>query len=274
MLAGIIVSLILVGPYLWTVFNEPMMYNRAKNINTFKEGVNAQTFSSFAYNYMSHFNPQFLFIAGDPNYRHGAGVGTLYWIMLPLIIAGLLYLITANIPRRYKIFIVFWILIFPLGGSLTNDGVPHATRTLPGAPLLCMLSAAGFGAIFNFIKFKSGKAILSHGFALIMIGISLLSLGVFTRYYFSEYPIKSNGAWGYGHKKIFSTIKSLQDDYQRVCMENLNYTNELQLIRYYLPDTHWLSCRICIILNALNVEALLFSGLVTRKKEECVWWRL
>lgn len=187
---------------------------------------------------MSHFNPQFLFIAGDPNYRHGAGVGTLYWIMLPLIIAGLLYLITANIPRRYKIFIVFWILIFPLGGSLTNDGVPHATRTLPGAPLLCMLSAAGFGAIFNFIKFKSGKAILSHGFALIMIGISLLSLGVFTRYYFSEYPIKSNGAWGYGHKKIFSTIKSLQDDYQRVCMENLNYTNELQLIRYYLPDTH------------------------------------
>lgn len=234
----IIISLILVSPYIWTVDNEDMMYYRAKAISTFSSGLNSESLSVFAHNYISHFKPAFLFTSGDPNLRHGAGVGTIYWIMLPLILIGIIQLIKSDIPRRHKIFIAIWILIFPLGGSLTNDGVPHATRTLPGAPLLCIMSGIGFGAILKFIKLKTGKEILSYAFTVIILVLSLLSLGHFARNYYYEYPKRAYLNWDYGHKDIFSKIKSIQDNYQRACLQNLNYWHELQLIEYYLKDTH------------------------------------
>jgi len=238
-LASIVISLILVVPYILTVINEPMMYQRAKAISTFSSGINSETLTIFIRNYTSHFNPAFLFISGDPNLRHGAGVGTIYWIMLPLILIGIIELIKSDyISRRYKIFIVVWILIFPLGGSLTNDGVPHATRTLIGAPLLCILSGLGFSAIFKFIKLKTGKEILSYAFAVITIVLSLLSLGQFARNYYYEYPKISYLNWEYGHKAIFLKIKRIQDNYQRACLQNLDYWNELQTIEYHLKDTH------------------------------------
>lgn len=237
LLSCVSISLILVSPYLWTVFNEPMLYTRARHISTFKDGLNAGALSTFAYNYISHFNPRFLFISGDPNLRHGAGVGTIYWIMLPLILAGLVFIVTSNIPKRYKIFIAFWIAIFPLGGSLTNDGVPHATRTLPGAPLLCLLSGLGFSVIYQFLKDKSHKVAFSYSFVVIVVLVSLLHLGFFSRNYYFEYPKKSEMVWGYGQKKIFAIINKIQGDYDRACLDNLNYTNELQLADYYLEST-------------------------------------
>jgi len=234
----IIISLILVSPYLWTVNNEHMMYARGHRISTFKDGYNLETFSIFAHNYISHFNPKFLFISGDPFLRHGAGVGTLYWIMLPLILIGIIELFVSDIQRRYKIFIAIWILIFPLGGSLTNDGVPQATRTLPGAPILCLLSGIGLSATYKFIELKTRKAIFSNILTVIIIVLSLLSLGHFARDYYFEYPKRSYSFWDYGHKGIFSKIKGFQDNYQRACLENLNWANEIQIVDYYLKNTH------------------------------------
>jgi len=265
-LVCIIISLILISPYIWTVDNEYLMYYRAKAISTFSTGLNTESLSIFVHNYISHFKPAFLFISGDPNLRHGAGVGTIYWIMLPLILIGIIQLIISDIPRRYKIFIAIWILIFPLGGSLANDGVPHATRTLPGAPLLCILSGIGFGAIFNFIKLKTGKEIFSYAFTVIILVLSLLSLGHFARNYYYEYPKRSYLYWDYGHKDIFSRIKLVQDKYKRACLQNLNVANEIQLIEYYLKDTH------LEITNDVNDPKCLQSGSIivlkkgTRKK--------
>ena len=238
LLVCIMVSLILVSPYLWTISNEHMMYARAKAISTFSTGLNFESISIFIHNYISHFNPEFLFISGDPNLRHGSGVGTIYWIMLPLILIGIIQLIISDIPRRHKIFIAIWILIFPLGGSLTNDGVPHATRTLPGVPLLCILSGLGFGGIYRFIKLKSEKELFVYSFTLIIIILSLVSLLQFGRDYYIEYPKRSYAFWDYGNKEIFSKIKLLQDKYERACMANLNYWNEIALVNYHLKDTN------------------------------------
>lgn len=234
----IIISLILVSPYLWTALNEEMMYARGKRISTFKYGVNLEAFSTFTQNYLSHFNPKFLFISGDPFLRNGAGVGTLYWIMLPLMLIGIRELVVSDIQRRYKIFIAVWILIFPLAGSLTNHHVPQATRTLPGAPILCLLSVIGLRAIYKFIELKTRKALFSNIFTVIIIVLSLLSLGYSAREYYFEYPKKSYSFWDYGHKDIFSIMKGFQDNHQRACLENLNYANEIQIVDYYLKNTH------------------------------------
>lgn len=233
----IVISLVLVSPYLWTIANEEMMYARAKGINTFSSGLNSESLSIFAQNYISHFKLSFLFISGDPNLRHGAGVGTIYWIMLPLIVIGLVQLLISDIPKRHKIFIAIWILIFPLGGSLTNDGVPHATRTFPGAPLLCILSGLGFGSVYKFFKLKSEKKIFPYAFTLAIIVLSLVSLGNFAKNYYFEYPKRSYAYWDYGHKEIFPIIQHIQNNYERACLENLNYWNEIQTVEYYLKSS-------------------------------------
>jgi len=257
----IIISLIFVSPYLWTISNEEMMYVRAKAINTFASGLNFDSLSTFAHNYISHFKPSFLFISGDPNLRHGAGVGTIYWIMLPLILIGLVQLFTSDIPRQHKIFITIWILIFPLGGSLTNDGVPHATRTLPGAPLLCILSGLGFGSIYKFIELKPKKKIFPYAFTLVIIVLSLVSLGNFTKNYYFEYPKRSSAYWDYGHKEIFTKIKNIETNYKRACLENLNYWNEMQTVDYYLKNSH------LEIMNNLDNPDCLRSGSIIVLKE-------
>lgn len=252
----VLISLVFVSPYLWTVTNEEMMYVRVKAISTFSAGLNSESLTIFAKNYLSHFNPNFLFISGDSNLRHGPGLGTIYWIMLPLILLGVIQLAFSDIQKRYKVFILIWILIFPLGGSLTNDGVPHATRTLPGAPLLCILSGFGFSSIYKFIKSKSRNCFLTYAFTSIIIVLSLVSLWQFGRKYYFEYPKISYAYWDYGHKEIFSKVKSIQSNYKRACLENLNYWNEIQTVDYYLRNSH------LEVINDINNPNCLLSGTI------------
>ena len=231
-------SIVLIIPYIWTVMNEISMYYRASRISTFYGGINTDSLSLFAHNYISHFAPSFLFISGDHNPRHGADTGLIYWVMLPFIILGAYGLLRSQISRKYKIFLSVWLFSYPLAGALTNDGVPHATRSLIGAPVYCILS--GFGLVYacDSIKKLSQRRVAAGALLVFVIAISIFSLFRFWVVYFNEYPKVSYQYWEYGQKEVFAFIKSSQDKYKRACVQNLHYANEVQLIAYYLGDTH------------------------------------
>ncbi len=91
LIKGIAVFLILLMPYVWTLLAEPHMYDKASRISTFAGGINTYTLNRFFTNYISHYSPDFLFRYGDPNLRHGAGTGVIYWVMLPFLAAGIVY---------------------------------------------------------------------------------------------------------------------------------------------------------------------------------------
>jgi 4-amino-4-deoxy-L-arabinose transferase-like glycosyltransferase len=233
---GALTSGIIALPYIWTAFHDPNMYERAIRISTFSKGLDIDSIKIFLNNYKSHFSLKFLFKDGDPNLRHGAQTGVLYWWMLPFMIIGAIA-VGKSVKRRWFVgLIVFWIVVFPLVGALTDDGVPHATRTLIGAPMFCLLTGIGLWQSVIFFHYRLNSRILAACFVVAILFIAGISLIRFSKRYYLDYPKFSSIWWEFGHKEIFKKVKSMENKYQRACLENLNYWNELQLKKFYLDE--------------------------------------
>jgi hypothetical protein len=67
--------------------------------------------------------------------------------------------------------------------------------------------------------------------------LDLGSLAIFSQKYFFFYPKESSAWWEYGHKEIFAKVRSIENQYKRVCLENFTYWKELSLKKYYLQNT-------------------------------------
>ncbi|MEM7008388.1 MAG: glycosyltransferase family 39 protein [Thermodesulfobacteriota bacterium] len=236
----ILVAGVLVIPYLWEASTEYHMLKRARGIYIFSEGFGAGTLITFAKTYLSHISPNFLFIYGDPFPRYGAWTGgLLHLIMFPFIVFGIVGLIFSDLERRYRIFLLVWLLIFPLAVALTNDwGMPHSARVLPGAPILCLLSGFGFVLAYQHIKSEKPNSIYPKALVLGVILLSLVSLGYFSRDYYGDYPKRSYQFWEYGNKEIFSIIKPVQHKYKRACLLNLNLASQKPILAYYMPESN------------------------------------
>lgn len=224
---GLAIFATLTAPYLYTSVTQPLMHERTIRISTFADGINSNSLNIFIKNYLSHFSLNYLFIEGDQNLRQGCGMGELYWVMLPLILLGIFYLLK-NFTKTESKFLLIWLLIYPLGGSLTNDGVPHATRTLIGASLFALLSGVGLYAIYSRLSRLPGL------FAGVFLGIFFYEFTLFVPIYFKEYPIKSADSWEYGLKNLFVIIKSITNGNEKICFTNLNYWHKETLYYYYL----------------------------------------
>ncbi len=259
---AIIIAFILLLPFFYTLIKEPVLMNaRTERISTFAKGINKDTVSIFINNYFSHLTLDFLFLKGDPNLRQGTGRnGVLYFSMLPFLILGFYSSLKKFRKPAYMLLIV-WMLIFPLGGSLTNDGVPHATRTLIGAPLFSILTAIGLNFVIEFTKKIKRKLtrvlILASVPTLVLIAIFIEVSGFYKTYFF-EYPIYSSSWWEYGESQIFSYVKNFGGSYKQICMENLNYWNEETLTKYYLPNSNLkiiagIDSKLCIEKSTLEV---------------------
>jgi len=236
LVGGSILAGALIVPHLVTILNEHLISARVDRIFIFSEGVTPESVGTFFTNYISHYTPSFLFAHGDFNLRHGARTGTVYWAMLPLMLAGILYLFRPGFDRKSVAFVVFWIAVFPLAAALTNDGIPHATRSLTGAPLLCILSGLGAGGLMATLDRVTGRPAYSMALAALIVVLSLASLAVFARKYYYEYPKQSCGAWECGHRDIFAAVEGVRHGHKRACMGNLHFGNELQLVDYYAQN--------------------------------------
>ena len=225
-------------PFFYISINEPELMNgRSIRISTFAQGVNKDTTLTFIKNYFSHFSLDFLFYKGDTNLRQGtAKNGVLYLSMLPLLILGI-YLSIKNIKKTEYKLLLAWIFIFPLGGSLTNDGVPHATRTLIGAPVFVIFSAIGLNFIIeniNKIKQKKARAVSAVLIITLVLGVFFLEVLYFYKIYFTQYPVYSSPWWEYGQREVFETVRQNTQSDDTLCLTNIDYWHEETLTKYYL----------------------------------------
>ncbi len=235
--AGLTVFLVLSAPYLLAIFTVAMFAHKASILLTFAGGINQETLSVFGSNYITHFGPDFLFTDGDPNLRHGAGTGVIYWVMLPFLAAGAVYASITAGRRNAFYFILFWLAAFPLGGALTDDGVPHAMRSMAGAPVICLLSGRGVSGLARTAAARAGRAYVSYILYAAAAIVSLAPLPGFAKRYYGEYPVISAPDWEYGRKKLFSGISKLDGNYKRLCTQKLHYFSNYYFIEFYLPDT-------------------------------------
>ena len=233
-LLALFLFVLILLPYFYTALREPNLLNRGKRISTFNTGINQNNLKTFYHNYIAHYKLDFLFSKGDSNLRHLSGHGVLYWWMLPFIVIGLLSIWSRKIEKRPSLLILFWFIVFPLAGALTDDGVPHSTRTIIGIPVFAVLTAIGLWAVIEKINLRKFRLLT----LLCLSGVIFFSFARFWEYYFIHYPKKSAAFWQYGHKAIFNKIYTQFPGVERACLGNLDYWNSKPLLTLYASNSN------------------------------------
>lgn len=156
--------------------------------------------------YLDHFTLDYLFISGDSNPRHSTQlVGGLYIVQLPLLLAGLYFLLTQR--SSASLLMLTWLLLAPIPAGLTK-ATPHALRSLPMIIPLTIISAYG---LVQLIKLKKLRLILLIG----SIGL-VYELSRYLFIYHLDYPRQHASHWQYGYKQAISYIIDNQQQYDQV----------------------------------------------------------
>jgi 4-amino-4-deoxy-L-arabinose transferase-like glycosyltransferase len=231
---GAVTAAACVAPLALAVASHPHFFWRDAGIATFGHGATADAFATFVRNYAAHFDLGSLFLTGDGFLDHGPRYGVLYWWMLPLSLLGIA-LAWRTLPRGSAAVLYFWLAIYPLGGALTNDGVPDFPRTLVGAPLACIFAALGLRTAWRLLRPQSAagerrRAAAAAAFC-VVVAVSVLD---FCRTYFLVYPAQSADAFRYGTANLFRTLRTFEGTYARVCFDSIDWYNYETLTGYYL----------------------------------------
>ncbi len=172
--------------------------------------------------YISHFNPEFLFISGDKNLRsQQAGFGQFNLVEIILFPLGLLYI--RKLKNRNLLLSL--ILISPIPAAITKE-FPHALRAVSLVPFFIIISAMGVTEIKKYIKQKY----------LVEIAVTIISSIFFTSYFINfvnVYPSQSSKDWQFGYKRIYQDYASRFSTYDQIVISD-QYAQPYIFGLYYL----------------------------------------
>ena len=185
-------------------------------------------------NYVSHFNPVWLFITGDIERHHAPQMGLLYWFELPFLLLGFFTLFFSRklpLGRKEKAVIILWILIAPLPASFTND-VPHAVRTLNFLPTFQIVTAVGILSVVLFMsRFKKYKRV----FFTVGLILMLCNFLYFLNQYFVEQNKQYSKDWQYGYKEAVMKVETMDKKYEKIVIANQSPMDQSHIFfLYYL----------------------------------------
>ncbi len=184
--------------------------------------------SKIGENYLTSLSPQFLFLHGDPIFRHSvARFGELLWPLAIFFLIGFYFLLKSFRSKTSK-FILYWLLISPLPASLTVGGGSHATRLFIMLTPLIILSAVGLFEFFDLLIASWSKPQKFFAGGIILI-LTLFVFSSYWYYYSAHYRYLSANEWGYGYKEIFGQLATVQNKYHEIFVNN---TKQPSLIMY------------------------------------------
>ncbi|MBI2596865.1 glycosyltransferase family 39 protein [Candidatus Daviesbacteria bacterium] len=176
--------------------------------------------------YLSYFNPKFLFISGDKNSRLSAqGAGEFYKIDAVFLIIGVICLLYKR--SKEGLLIVGWALIAPLPGSVVGEA-PHAGRAMFMMGSWHIISAIGFFSLVGLLKKKIFKWFL----ATVFIAYLMISLSEYLKYYYGEFTKRYAIDWQYGMKQI-AQYANEHKEYDQVYITSIRSQPYIFLL-YYL----------------------------------------
>lgn len=199
----------------WVVGNkiEPIFHNKPiAYLNTF---VNQ---------YVSAFSTNFLFVSGDPNFRHSIGeFGEFYIFFAPLLFIGFFSLLSRLGDPKAR-FILAWLILAPVPSALTQGGGSHAIRLIILLPALVTLFTLALVDITDFLKKSNYKKI----FILSFIFLSLLATTFYWHRYSSHYRYLSQRHWQYGYETVMTNLPRMEETNRLF----INNTYEPSLLKY------------------------------------------
>ena len=178
----------------------------------------------FLKNYLHSFSTVFLFIKGDPIYRHSIQTtGQLLPVLFPFVIIGLF-----GLAKKKHWVWWWWMALAPIPASLTVDGGYHATRLFLLMPPLIVAAGAGLTQVWELRKWLGVLALLA------IVAVFTQNAYVYAVYYRAN----SWRWWHVGYESAIKKLAVLAPGYDRVFINN---TYEPALIRFlfwsgYPPD--------------------------------------
>lgn len=186
-------------------------------------------------NYFKHFSYSFLFTdQGLPDRYRVPLSGLMYLFELPMLIFGVWYLL--GVDKKNLFFLIGWIMLAPIGSSLTFDDVPNLQRTLIIFPALSIISALGLFYILS-------KVYKNKLFGKIIFGLFpvIIVFGVLS--YLHQYYVHVNKyrPWyrNDGYEKLVKNVNNLRSSYKKVVVTNRESAPTIFFLFYskYNPRT-------------------------------------
>ena len=150
--------------------------------------VGIQTdFNKIISDYFSYFDPDFLFLKGDPSPRHKINnMGGLYAFQIPLLLLGLLLLIKEKTSSKWMLY--WWLILYPIPAAFISPD--SAVRTLVGTPLFAIISGYAVGEMTDFFK-----GIWKQIITFLLIAVMFANLVIYCQRYVFEYPRWHTDVW-------------------------------------------------------------------------------
>ncbi len=147
-------------------------------------------------NWLHHFDTRFLFMTGDTNPRHALPLGGLLaWAETPFFLLGLASLVPWR--RSGSRLLLVWLLSAPVAAALTNEGIPHALRSILFFPAVHLISARGVLIAGRWLAPRPLAVIVAIAF---IVSASLTGIALFDR-------IQKDGPpWQYGVLEALETL--------------------------------------------------------------------
>lgn len=166
-------------------------------------------------NYLSHFNPFWLFFNTSSDKHKVPNLGLLYLWEAPFIIIGLLFLLKNSFDRRMKFLIISWILFSPLSAAITTEA-PHAMRSYTFLPTWQILGAFGIYS-FSISMSRNVRNIFFYPFlAFIFFG----SIAFFSFNYFITFPKSQSASFQYALSEAIPVVIKHEKEYDRIVFSN------------------------------------------------------
>jgi 4-amino-4-deoxy-L-arabinose transferase-like glycosyltransferase len=164
--------------------------------------------------WFNHFSGRFLFFEGDyRNPRHSVpNHGMMLLVDLILLPLGVIYLLKKK--GKFSRFVLLWLVLAPLPSILSRDDV-HAVRALNMVIPISLTAAFGLSELLKFAGGIMNKLMSYSAYGLILISY-LLSLFYFLDSYFIHQPMHNARFWSYGYKQMVEIITPVQNNYERV----------------------------------------------------------
>ena len=158
----IIITFIVAAPIGWYFAQHPAdFFGRTSEISVTNSGNPVGTLAMNIFKTALMFN-----FRGDENWRHNvSGAPELFWPVGILFLAGIFFGIRAirknvrekNMPALFANSLVFlWFVLALLPEAASNEGIPHALRSILAIPPVMIIAAQGGVRIFEFMK-NAGK---------------------------------------------------------------------------------------------------------------------
>lgn len=174
--------------------------------------------SIIANNYAAAYSAKFLFLSGDQNLRHNAGVnkvGQLYPVMLILLLLGFyaIYVYRHDLGKK-SLILLFWILLAPLAAAITREGNPHATRLYFLLPALIVTCSLGAMLVVDTLRGAARAIVIT-----ILSGIFFMSAVSFQLYYHTVFRYESAQEYDYAINQTILRAAQMEDSYDKVIID-------------------------------------------------------